>query len=167
MREITGTLCRLLAPIIAFTADEAWGYLGHSDSVHLQLFPEPNPAFPGSDATRAVTELLQARETIGRAIEPERQAKRIGSSLEASVALTLPSAGKGFDHDVWNDPATLEEFFILSELHITRDDTATEPTAKVQETEHQKCARCWKHLPDVGTHEEHPALCGRCVEAVG
>ena len=96
-------------------------------------------------------------------------------------ALTLPA--EGFTHAVFSDPATLHEFLILSDLHITRrggppapgqdsigkliSELITEPTAVVTESSHHKCARCWKHLPDVGTHAEHPTLCGRCVEAVG
>ncbi len=162
IREITETLCRLLAPILAFTADEAWEHLGHSDSIHLQTFPQPNPAFPGSDATLAVNELLKVRGTIQQAIEKARQDKKIGSNLEATVALTLPA--EGFEHAVFNDPATLHEFLILSDLKITRGGDLA---AIVEESTHHKCARCWKHLPDVGTHEAHPTLCGRCVEAVG
>ena len=181
IREITETLCKLLAPILAFTADETWEHLGHSDSVHMQVFPQPNPAFAGTEATAAVEELLKVRGVIQQAIEKARQEKKIGSNLEATVALTLPA--EGFTHSVFSDPATLHEFLILSDLHITRrggppapgqdsigkliSELITEPTAVVTESSHHKCARCWKHLPDVGTHAEHPTLCGRCVEAVG
>ena len=181
IREITETLCKLLAPILAFTADETWEHLGHSDSVHMQVFPQPNPAFAGTEATAAVEELLKVRGVIQQAIEKARQEKKIGSNLEATVALTLPA--EGFTHPVFSDPATLHEFLILSDLHITRrggppapgqdsigkliSELITEPTAVVTESNHHKCARCWKHLLDVGTHAEHPTLCGRCVEAVG
>jgi isoleucyl-tRNA synthetase len=161
IREITETLVKLLAPILAFTADETWEHLGHSDSVHLQLFPAPNPAFAGTEATTAVEELLKVRGVIQQAIEKARQEKKIGSNLEATVALTLPAEGS--THPVFGDPATLHEFLILSTLHISR---GTELSAVVQESENAKCARCWKHLPDVGSHAEHPTLCGRCVEAV-
>ncbi|MFN0076043.1 MAG: isoleucine--tRNA ligase [Prosthecobacter sp.] len=162
IREITETLCKLLAPILAFTADETWEHLGHSDSVHMQVFPQPNPAFAGTEATAAVEELLKVRVVIQQAIEKARQEKKIGSNLEATVALTLPA--EGFTHPVFSDPATLHEFLILSDLHITR---GTDLAAVVTESSHHKCARCWKHLPDVGTHSEHPTLCGRCAEAVG
>jgi isoleucyl-tRNA synthetase len=162
IREITETLCKLLAPILAFTADETWEHLGHSDSVHMQVFPQPNPAFAGTEATAAVEELLKVRGVIQQAIEKARQEKKIGSNLEATVALTLPA--EGFTHAVFSDPATLHEFLILSDLQITRGG---ELAAVVTESSHHKCARCWKHLPDVGTHAEHPTLCGRCVEAVG
>jgi isoleucyl-tRNA synthetase len=162
IREITETLCRLLAPMLAFTADEAWEHLGHKDSVHMELFPQPNPAFPGSDATLAVNELLKVRGVIQQAIEKARQEKKIGSNLEATVALTLPA--EGYDHPVFNEPATLHEFLILSDLKITRGGDLA---AVVQESSHCKCGRCWKYLPDVGANAEHPTLCGRCVEAVG
>jgi isoleucyl-tRNA synthetase len=158
MRQITESLCQLLAPIIAFTADEAWDYLGYKDSVHLQQFPVPDTQFACNDATQAVEELLQARAVIGQAIEPLRQAKKIGSSLEATVELTLPT--EGFTNTVWDDAATVSEFFILSSLKLKR---GCELSAVVAESNHHRCGRCWKHLPEV---KEDGALCARCAEAV-
>ena len=161
IREITETLCRLLAPILAFTADEAWEHLGHKDSLHLQVFPQPNPAWPGSDVTLGVTELLEVRAVIQQAIEKARQEKKIGSNLEATVSVTLPE--KGFEHRIFNDLPTLQEFFILSDLTLTR---AADLTASVTVCQNPKCARCWKLLPDVGSNPDHPTICGRCAEAV-
>ena len=163
MHRITETLCLLLAPILSFTADEAWEALGHSDSVHLELFPEFEEVFPGEDATGAVEQLLEVRSVIQQAIEKARQEKRIGSNLEASVELTLPT--DKFTHDVFNHFNVLEEFFILSELNIVRVEGA-EPSAVVKENEHAKCARCWKWLPSVGQHETYDDLCDRCADAV-
>jgi isoleucyl-tRNA synthetase len=162
IREITETLTKLLAPILAYTADETWEFLGHQDSVHLEAFPQPNNTFASTEATAAVEELLKARAVIQQAIEAARQAKKIGSNLEATVKLTLPEAG--FTNPVFQDLPTLQEFFILSDLHITR---GSELAATVEVCTNPKCERCWKLLPDVGTHAEHPTLCGRCAEAVG
>ena len=162
IREITETLVKLLAPILAYTADETWEFLGHSDSVHLQPFPQPNPAFAGAEATAAVEDLLKARAVIQQAIEAARQAKQIGSNLEATVKLTLPE--KGFTHAIFSDLPALQEFFILSDLHLTR---GLDLAATVEVCTNPKCERCWRHLPDVGTHAAHPTLCGRCAEAVG
>lgn len=162
IREITETLTKLLAPILAYTADETWEFLGHSDSVHLEAFPQPNAAFASTEATAAVEELLKARAVIQQAIEAARQAKKIGSNLEATVKLTLPETG--FTNPVFQDLPTLQEFFILSDLHITR---GPELGASVEVCTNPKCDRCWKLLPDVGTHDAHPTLCGRCAEAVG
>jgi isoleucyl-tRNA synthetase len=162
IREITETLTKLLGPILAYTADETWEFLGHPDSVHLEAFPQPNTAFASTEATAAVEELLKARAVIQQAIEAARQAKKIGSNLEATVKLTLPEAG--FTNPVFQDLPTLQEFFILSDLHITR---GSELAATVEVCTNPKCERCWKLLPDVGTIAEHPTLCGRCAEAVG
>jgi isoleucyl-tRNA synthetase len=162
IREITETLVKLLAPILAYTADETWEFLGHSDSVHLQQFPQPNPAFAGAEATTAVEDLLKARAVIQQAIEAARQAKQIGSNLEATVKLTLPE--KGFTHAIFSDLPALQEFFILSDLHLTR---GPDLAATVEVCTNPKCERCWRLLPDVGTHAAHPTLCGRCAEAVG
>jgi isoleucyl-tRNA synthetase len=164
IREITETLCRLLAPILAFTADEVWEHLGHTTSVHLEGFPQSGLSFSstsGESTLPAVEDLLKARTVIQQAIEAARQAKQIGSNLEATVHLTLSNTG--FDHQVFSDLPTLREFFILSDLHLTRGETLT---ATVEVCTHTKCERCWRHLPDVGTIEEHPTLCGRCAEAV-
>ena len=160
-REITETVSKILAPILAFTADEIWEHLGNTESVHLELFPEPNPAFVPSDVQVAVDELLKVRGVIQQAIEAARQAKTIGSSLEATVSLMLPK--EGFNNPVFNDAATLHEFFILSDLKIERGHEAL---AEVKESTLKKCARCWKYLPEVGSFDDHPCLCGRCRSAV-
>ncbi|MEZ5386634.1 MAG: isoleucine--tRNA ligase [Prosthecobacter sp.] len=162
IREITETLVKLLAPILAYTADETWEFLGHSDSVHLQAFPQPNATFAGTEATAAVEDLLKARAVIQQAIEAARQAKQIGSNLEATVKLTLPESG--FSHAIFSDLPALQEFFILSDLHLTR---GADLAATVEVCTNPKCERCWRHLPDVGSHAEHSTLCGRCAEAVG
>jgi isoleucyl-tRNA synthetase len=166
IREITETLVKLLAPILAYTADETWEFLGHSDSVHLQQFPDVRCSrfsVPSEDSTIPIVEdLLKARAVIQQAIEAARQAKQIGSNLEATVKLTLPE--KGFTHAIFSDLPALQEFFILSDLHLTR---GPDLAATVEVCTNPKCERCWRLLPDVGTHADHPTLCGRCAEAVG
>jgi isoleucyl-tRNA synthetase len=164
IREITETLVKLLAPILAYTADETWEFLGHSDSVHLQQFPQSGLSFSSSSGESTipiVEDLLKARAVIQQAIEAARQAKQIGSNLEATVKLTLPE--KGFTHALFSDLPALQEFFILSDLHLTR---GADLAATVEVCTNPKCERCWRHLPDVGTHAAHPTLCGRCAEAV-
>ena len=94
-------------------------------------------------------------------VKNARQAKQIGSNLEATVKLTLPEVG--FGHTIFADVPALQEFFILSDLHLTRGPALA---ATVEVCTNPKCERCWRLLPDVGTHAAHPTLCGRCVEAV-
>jgi isoleucyl-tRNA synthetase len=164
MHRIFRALCQLLAPILAFTAEEAWRHSGAGASVHLQEFPLPSRrsarqqdegATGGyGEATAQVNELLKLRGLIGQAIEQARQDKLIGNSLEAAVVLKSNT-----DVTRQIDKEELLEFFIISDLVI---EQAREASATVVKTCYQKCARCWRHRPTVGASKEHPDLCDRC-----
>jgi isoleucyl-tRNA synthetase len=156
MRTIFDGLCRLLGPILVFTADEAWQHAKASGSIHLQEFPQQEQR--GDKVTGQVTELLRLRGVIGQAIEKARQDKLIGNALEAAVVLNSNSSVTSeIDKD------ELEEFFILSDLTV---QPATEASAVVTQTAHKKCARCWRHRPSVGTSAAYPDLCDRCEAVV-
>jgi isoleucyl-tRNA synthetase len=152
MRRIFDALCKLSAPILAFTAEEAWRHFKGGPSVHVEEFPAAEHR--QSEAGAQVSELLKLRAIIGQAIEKARQEKLVGNALEASVVLKSNS-------DVTSkiDKEELEEFFILSDLTI---EQAKEASALIAKTSFQKCARCWRHRPSVGTSKTHPDLCDRC-----
>jgi isoleucyl-tRNA synthetase len=158
MHEIFDALCRLLAPVLVFTAEEAWRHsmANGGGSIHLQEFPQTQGR--GRKAIDQVEELLRLRSIIGQAIEHARQEKLIGNTLEARVVLNS-------DSDVTEKipKEELEEFFILSDLTIHQ---TKEPSASVTKTPYKKCARCWRHRPTVGTSKEHPDLCDRCESVV-
>ena len=156
MHEIFDTLCRLLAPILAFTAEEAWRHSGVGASVHLEEFPKSQHRH--DKASAQVAELLKLRGVIGQAIEHARQEKLIGNALEAAVVLHS-------DSDVTEkiNKEELEEFFILSDLTIRQ---AKEASASVTKTAYKKCARCWRHRSTVGASKTHPDLCDRCESVV-
>ena len=171
MNKIFDALCRLLAPVLVFTAEEAWCYrpvagvadpgprsaIAATNSVHLQLFPEPAGA---TDDTvgQQIDQLLRLRGVIGQALEKARQEKLIGNSLEARVILKC-------DRKLIStiSKEELEEFFILSDLII---EDATELSATVDKTPFAKCARCWRHRESVGQSRAHPDLCDRCEKVV-
>jgi isoleucyl-tRNA synthetase len=156
MHQIFDNLCRLLAPITVFTADEAWRYAESGASVHIQEFPVP--AARGRQASNIVDELLRLRAVIGQALERARQEKLIGNALEAAVVLKSNS-----DVTTQVSREELEEFFILSDLTI---EQAKEVSASVTKTNFARCARCWRHRPSVGQSQTHPDLCDRCEEVV-
>jgi len=158
MHRIFDALCRLLAPITVFTAEEAWSFLGRSASVHLEVFPEPNDEFRNQTAGDQVAQLLALRGVIGQAVERARQEKLIGNALEAAVVLRCEQeAIAAIPHE------EIEEFFILSDLKI---EPGKEPVALISKTAYKKCARCWRHRPAVGTSAAHPELCDRCEAVV-
>ena len=164
-------LARWLAPVLCFTAEEAWlarHGAGDGMSVHLELFPDlparwRDPALAGKWAR-----IRDLRRVVTGAIEIARAEKRLGSSLQAEVELFAPDDAAAF--------AGLD----LAELCITSAArlTAAPPPAdaftladvpgvgvKVSLAPGDKCQRCWRVLPEVGTAE--PAdLCHRCADAV-
>jgi isoleucyl-tRNA synthetase len=156
MLELFDALCRLLAPVLVFTAEEAWRHSAPKGSIHLEEFPIPHNR--GKQASGQVQELLRLRGIIGPAIEHARQEKLIGNTLEARVVLNSDS---GVTEDIPKEE--LEEFFIVSDLTIHQ---AKEASASVAKTSYNKCARCWRHRPTVGTSKEHPDLCDRCESVV-
>jgi isoleucyl-tRNA synthetase len=156
MHEIFDALCRLLAPILAFTAEEAWRHSEAGGSVHLEEFSQPQHRH--NDASAQVAELLRLRSVIGQAIERARQEKLIGNTLEARVVLNSNS-----DVTEKIDKEELEEFFIVSDLTIHQ---VKEASVSVTKTPYKKCARCWRHRPTVGASKAHPDLCDRCESVV-
>ncbi len=159
MHRLFSALARLLAPVLSFTAEEAWGFFQPGSSVHLQFFPEPSgqPLVEASEAR----DLLRWRSLIAQALETARRDGVLQNNLEASVRLTLASEEQVAR---WTPRLEeMEEFFILSELHLAAGGTEA---AEVTPTTRARCVRCWRHRPDVGESPSHPGLCGRCAQAV-
>jgi isoleucyl-tRNA synthetase len=158
MHEIFESLCKLLAPVLAFTADEAWRHSHSGASVHLEEFPSAQDRSRGGGTIEQVDELLKLRGVIGQAIEQARQDKLIGNSLEAAVVLkTDGHLATAIDKE------ELLEFFIISDLKL---EPAKETSATVSKTSYKKCARCWRHRSTVRASKEHPDLCDRCEAVV-
>jgi len=170
MHKIFDALCRLLAPVLVFTAEEAWAYAvagvgdagppatAATNSVHLQLFPDCQTGASDDVVRQQIEQLLRLRGVIGQALEKARQEKLIGNSLEARVILKCDRKAIGSV-----SKEELEEFFILSDLII---EDAPEASAIVEKTPYRKCARCWRHRETVGQSTAHPDLCDRCESVV-
>jgi len=168
--HLADQLIRLWAPILSFTADEAWRMLGHLDGVHLADLPVVNPAFQLSTSESQLDDVFPVREQILGVLEKARQGGRIKGNLEAKVTFYATND---------NLAALLKRYAtqwpmicIVSEVEVSGVPLAA-PDAeqnalqiKVERTQGQKCARCWIFKPDVGTHEAHSDLCGRCAGAV-
>jgi isoleucyl-tRNA synthetase len=158
---VTG-LCRLLAPILAFTADEAWEFvpaIAH-ESVHEEVIAPANFSI-SPEEERDWAELFALRERVLPELEKARQAKLIGKSLEAKIVMggkpeQLGAAQRHSD--------AFRELLNVSQLELR--EGAGDFSVTVAQADGAKCGRCWHCETDVGTHAEHPTLCGRCVDAV-
>jgi isoleucyl-tRNA synthetase len=157
-RLVTG-LCHMLAPILAFTADEAWEFiLGKPNgSVHESEIKQRHLIIdPDELATWHWLKLW--REKLLPELEKARQAKLIGKALDAKIEITIPQVqNRVSDRDL------LRELLNVSELKIKVGEPISHSVSKA---DGQKCERCWHWETDIGQNAEHPTICGRCVEAV-
>lgn len=161
-----------LAPVLCFTAEEAWlaRHPSADGSVHLEHFPTLPGAWRDEDLARKWARLRDIRRAVTGALEIERAQKRIGSSLQAAPVLFVDKA----DADLLGG-MDFAEFCITSALQIEtgpppqdafRLDDLPGVAVLPRPAEGQKCARCWQVLPDVGRQADHPDLCHRCADAV-
>jgi isoleucyl-tRNA synthetase len=160
LRHIASALCKMLAPMLAFTTDEAWQQIPGiaESSVHLADW-EPRP-FPRTEQEQTLwRELFALREQVLPELEKARQSKLIGKALEAKA--TLHKAGTIQDHGL-ETRETLRELLNVSQL----DFAPGEGIATITRADGIKCERCWHFETDIGTNPKHPTICGRCLAAV-
>ena len=156
MHEIFTSIAKLLAPILAFTADEAWEHAAFtSGTVHEQDFPAPNPAFAPSVVSRQAARLFEIKYIIQTAIEGCIQAKEFTRNNEADVSLTVTDADAEL-LPLLNDREFATEFFIIANLTATQGQAMT---ATARKTDFGLCPRCRKHEP-----LQASGLCERCEE---
>ncbi len=156
MHQIFTSIAKLLAPILAYTADEAWEHAAFTTgSVHEQDFPLADPAFAPGEATQQAERLFEIKYVIQTAIEACIQAKEFTRNNEADVSLTLPESDAAL-LALLNDRDFATEFFIIAGLTAT---TGAELSATARKTDHSLCPRCRKHEPllEIG-------LCSRCAD---
>ena len=158
MYEIFSTVTKLLAPILAFTADEAWEHAAFTEgSVHEQDFPAANPAHAPGQVSKDVDRLFQIKAVIQTAIEARIQAKEFTRNNEAAIELTVPDSDAHLLEKL-NDREFATEFFIIAELTAT---TGAELAASAKKTGLPLCPRCRKHEPVLES-----GLCQRCEDVI-
>jgi isoleucyl-tRNA synthetase len=167
LHHIAHSLVRLMAPILSFTAEEAWPLLApalhreHGETIFTQTWPTvPQPADAHELLTRW-TRIRELRARVLRELEARRAAGQIGSSLQAEVELALPAEDRALLAGLGDDL----RFVLITSSASLVDDPAAGPDGEVRITasRHPKCERCWHLRADVGHDPDHPTLCGRCT----
>ena len=169
LHHITHSLLRLMAPILSFTAEEAWAaFTGKTDdSIMLHTWRDVLPHQPEEAAIAARwAELRRLRADVQKRLEEVRVAGGIGSSLAAEVDLyaigEIYDLLASFDDD-------LRFVFITSQARLHPGEHPDAPAGevgvgiRVTASAQQKCERCWHYREDVGADTAHPTLCGRCA----
>jgi len=157
MYDVFSSLCRLLAPILAFTADEAWEHAPFTEgSVHEQDFPEPDPNFASGEATKKVNRLMEIRSDVQTAIESQVQEKVFKKNNEAAVKLVVKEGEPVYS--LLSDREFACEFFIVSDFDVS---AGSKPSVTVAKSEHPMCPRCRRYEPPTVD-----GLCGRCADVM-
>jgi isoleucyl-tRNA synthetase len=161
MAVIYNGLTAWLAPILSFTAEEAWshrpaGVFEDVESVHLRDFPEVPANWKNDELAYQWYRIKQVREAVTAALEPRRADKTIGSSLEAA-----PIIRANDDYKKALEHKDLADIVIVSSVKVEKGDTLE---VDFEKADGEKCVRCWKVLPEVVGHADH--ICNRCDDVV-
>jgi isoleucyl-tRNA synthetase len=161
-----------LAPILCFTAEEAWWARGMEGeaSVHLRVFPKIPEAWRDDALAAKWARVREVRRVVTGALERAREQKTIGSSLQAHPRVHVDPT---YEADLAG--VDLAEVAITSDLDLVvgegpadafRLEDVAQVAVVVGLAEGDKCQRCWRILPEVGAREDAPGTCGRCADVL-
>ncbi len=159
---ITENLIKIMAPITSFLSEESYGYFTgkNKESVFLESFPAPQMQWENSLVRARFEKLFEVRSLVSKKLEDERVNKKIGSSLEAQIELTLTDE----QWDAMNELEAFErnEFFIVSKVTVKKGQDLN---VVVQKAAGEKCPRCWNYDTLVET-VNYGHLCPKCERAL-
>jgi isoleucyl-tRNA synthetase len=159
---ITDSLLRLMAPVLSFTAEEAWKVFRRHDGG--TIFTETYAKLPEVTDEAALVErwnaLRSVRADVQKRLEALREQGAIGSSLQAEVEIRAAGRKAELLQSLGDD---LRFVLITSQARVIPVRDATEEGIIVKASTAAKCERCWHWRADVGAEPAYPTLCGRCV----
>ncbi|MFN5997737.1 MAG: isoleucine--tRNA ligase, partial [Paracoccaceae bacterium] len=161
-----------LAPVLVFTMEEVWleRFPGEESSVHLVDFPETPKAWRDEALAKKWETIRDVRRVVTGALEVQRTAKVIGSSLEAAPEVFVTPEMMALLETVTFEEVCITSCVWLSTKPVPEGAFALADVPQVavvfEPAKGEKCERCWRVLPDVGTHK-HPGTCQRCNDALG
>ncbi|MEY3580447.1 MAG: isoleucine-tRNA ligase [Pseudomonadota bacterium] len=165
--HITQSLLPLMAPILSFTAEEAWSvfadvktYQASQETIFTQLFYDLPKIDQASNLLEKYTAIKTIRNDVLKQLEDLRVSGAIGSSLQAEVEIRASGDTYHLLQSLGDD---LKFVLITSNATLIQVDNAETVGIQVQASAHKKCERCWHYRADVGSHAEHAGICGRCV----
>jgi isoleucyl-tRNA synthetase len=162
--HITHAFLRWIAPFLSFTAEEAWQVFAHKTQSVDTIFTEEFHSLPTIPNAEALLEkwaqIRVMRSDITKAIENEREAGKVGSSLQAEIHILANAKNAALLSSLGDD---LRFITITSSATVSIKEGIETIEVQVHSSEHQKCGRCWHYRDDVGHDAQHPTLCGRCT----
>jgi isoleucyl-tRNA synthetase len=163
LHHVTQMVLRLMAPILSFTAEEAWSVLhpGSEDSIFFHTWKDLLPKQDGeAELVARWKRLREIRAAVAKRLEETRAAGAIGSSLQAEVTIEAGGADLALLRSLGDD---LRFVLITSQAGLRPSTGEGIVNIEVAPSAHPKCERCWHYRADVGSDPGHPTICGRCV----
>jgi isoleucyl-tRNA synthetase len=163
LHAVAEDLIRLLAPVLSFTASEAWSHLPTRSAESVFLAGLPKRARPAdADALEErYGKLFEVRAAVQGKLEEARKAKLIGSGLEAAVVVRAEGDTYQRLLAAKDELATL---FIVSGVELAEGPGPV--GVEVKRAGGVKCERCWIYRDDVGADPKHPTVCAKCADAL-
>jgi isoleucyl-tRNA synthetase len=155
LHQITHAMLRWMAPFLSFTAEEAWKVFGSSESIFMETYAELGT--PDAALLAKWGRIREIRDAVNKDIEALRAEGKVGSSLQANVALTVGKDDHALLASLGDD---LKFAFITSAIDLIAGD---EMDIRATTSNSTKCERCWHYRDDVGHDTAHPTLCSRCT----
>ncbi|HAR96949.1 MAG TPA: isoleucine--tRNA ligase, partial [Deltaproteobacteria bacterium] len=155
-------LMKLAAPILAFTTEEMWGYMGpyvDEKSVLLTRFPKVKDEYIDQALEDQWDRVWRIREAVNKKIEEKRVEKVIGHPLDAKVVLTVPED----DFSLLSGLDELKDVLIVSQVELRK---GSELEVEILRAEGPKCERCWQYSTDIETGGDYPNICKRCRDTL-
>jgi len=168
--DLLRAVTTLMAPILSFTAEEVWQTMPETwrpdterAAVLLSRFPSSTAGVKDDRLAARWARLFAVRDEVAKALEAARQAKSIGSPLEAAVTLHTDGESRAL---LASYEAHLPSFFIVSQVTLAAAVQGRPLSVTVSRAPGGKCVRCWRYDPAVGKAADHPELCARCAPVV-
>ncbi len=176
MFEVITTILKLIAPILPFTAEEMWELIPESkrklNSIFMSDWPESRKDFLDYELENAWEYLLKIRKHIYRSIENDRE---INNPAQASIAIYAhtPEIHELLDTHI----DSLEEILMVSKVRLMPPNTPIPDeiikineldglAIEIRNSNNAKCERCWIYSDTVGSNEQYPTLCHKCIAAI-
>jgi len=181
LHRILNVLVHLMAPILSFTAEEIWTYMGEKSrlpgSIFLSQMPHPDTGLMDGELAGRWDRIFKERAEVLKALEEARTKGIIGHSLDAKVVLINQNGGpdSSIGDLIKSDKSKVQDVLIVSQADTANSIASDRKSLSsyraellnceiaVSKAEGLKCERCWKYDTEVGRDASHPTVCARCA----
>jgi isoleucyl-tRNA synthetase len=167
--EIFKTLIRLISPLLAYTSEEIWKFMGNNDSIHQQKYHKLKDEYFNEEIETQIETIVDVKKDVLKALEDLRKDKTIKTSQEADVIIYITDDKLKSKIEIMKDD--FRRFLqlakvVISDTELPEMKKYDKVSISVSKTTGKKCVRCWNYFDQLGIDPQHPELCSRCTDIV-